>query len=91
MIAFTKETTEDTLKSFGSLETIGAQSLQGDVQHFGEFRFGNPTMNISVGVWECTSGKFEMTYPFNEGFTILEGNVTIIDADGNSVSLDHSL
>ncbi len=88
MIAFTKSITQTSLPSFGPLETIGAHALKGDVKHFGEFKFGDPTTNISVGIWECTRGEFEMIYPFNEGFTILEGNVTITDARGNAVTLE---
>ena len=88
MIAFTRRIPQTDLPSFGPLKTIGAHALKGDVQHFGEFKFGDPTMNISVGIWECTHGEFEMIYPFNEGFTILEGNVTITDARGNAVTLE---
>jgi uncharacterized protein len=87
VIAFTENTARTDWQSFGPLEAIGAQARKGDVKHCGVFEFGCPSMNISVGIWECTSGEFEITYPFNEGFTIVEGNVTIIDILGNAVNL----
>ncbi|MEO1287861.1 MAG: cupin domain-containing protein, partial [Chloroflexota bacterium] len=47
-----------------------------------------PETNISVGIWEATQGEFEMTYPFNEGMTILQGRVTITSAQGEERTLE---
>jgi uncharacterized cupin superfamily protein len=36
------------------------------------------------GIFEATTGTVEVTFPFTEHATILEGEVTITDADGNT-------
>ena len=66
---------------------MNATSLEGDVKQFGRADFGDPSMNIVVGVWHCTRGRFQMTYPFNEGFTILSGRVTLEQEGREPVTL----
>jgi len=38
--------------------------------------------SVTAGVFEATRGKIEVTFPFTEYATILEGEVTIIDEAG---------
>jgi uncharacterized protein len=38
--------------------------------------------SITAGVFEATRGKVEVTFPFTEYATILEGEVTITDESG---------
>ena len=39
---------------------------------------------MMAGIFEATTGTVEVTYPFTEHATILEGKVTITDASGQS-------
>ncbi len=76
---FTYRPTDDfpDLVDFGPLSNLNAVSLEGNAEQFGRADFGDPTMNIVVGVWRCTRGKVKMTYPFNKGFTVLTGELTL--------------
>ncbi|MEM7122224.1 MAG: cupin domain-containing protein [Pseudomonadota bacterium] len=41
--------------------------------------------SILTGVWECAPCKEEIdAYPVNEMMTVLDGSVTVTDADGNA-------
>ena len=79
------------LKDKGGLEAWPAMSelpfikiLEGDPQHQGRFDHGGFTSRIQVGIWECTPGKFEYTYPGDEICTLLAGRITVTDADGKA-------
>ena len=39
-----------------------------------------------LGFYEVTRGKFKVIYPFHEHATVLEGEVTLSDENGNSVT-----
>ena len=61
--------------------------LEGVPMHRGAHHYGNFGEPLQVGVWECTPGKFEYTYPGNEICTVLSGRVEITDAQGRRVVL----
>ena len=53
----------------------------------GHIFFTNATGNLTVGVWEATSYRERIdSYPVDEVMFVLEGSVTIIDAEGKSES-----
>lgn len=79
------------LKDKGGLEAWPPMSdlpfvnvLDGDPQHKGRHDLGNFESSLQVGVWECTPGKFEYTYPEDEICTLLEGKIRVTDADGKT-------
>ena len=37
---------------------------------------------MMAGIFECTTGKVEVTFPFTEHATVLEGEVKITDSSG---------
>lgn len=58
--------------------------LEGDPQHAGRFDLGGFGIRTQAGVWECTTGKFEYTYPGDEIATLLEGHISLVDEDGKT-------
>lgn len=61
----------------------------------GEVTRGTPRQRLAVlaqsadrrsiqGLWECTSGEFELAFGYDEFVTILEGEVRVTDGDGRS-------
>ena len=48
-------------------------TTEGNPQHSGRFDQGGFGARTMVGVWECTPGKFEYTYPGDEICTLLIG------------------
>ncbi len=56
--------------------------LSGDPQHRGRHDFGDFESRLQVGVWECSPGSFEYTYPGDEICTLLAGRIRVTDADG---------
>jgi uncharacterized protein len=57
--------------------------LEGNPTHKGTHSFGNFGSSLQIGLWECSPGKFEYTYPGNEICIIEQGTVEIIDSLGN--------
>lgn len=86
MLDYRKEKEQPGLEPWGPLEELGAKIVGGQPEQSGRIDYGSLTSTIIVGVWECTQGKFEITYPWNELATIREGSVTITDANGKSVT-----
>ncbi len=58
-------------------------TLEGNPQHSGRFDHGGFGARTMVGVWECTPGKFEYTYPGDEICTLLEGHIRVTEGDGS--------
>jgi uncharacterized cupin superfamily protein len=58
--------------------------LDGDPVHSGRFDLGGFGKRTMVGVWECTPGRFEYTYPGDEICTLLAGRIQVVDEDGRS-------
>lgn len=77
MFDYTQKKAQSGLEPWPPLPEIGAKILGGQPEQSGRIDYGSMSTPIIVGVWECTRGKFEITYPWNEMATILEGSVTI--------------
>ena len=81
------ETDIGELTSYGSVGNLGATVIAGSPEASGKAIFGAPGDPIFVGLFGCTSGKFLVTYPYNEHGTVLRGTATLTDeASGQSVS-----
>ena len=50
----------------------------------GRFDVGGFGMRTMAGVWQCTPGKFEYTYPGDEICTLLEGEISLVDEQGKT-------
>lgn len=77
------------LKSKGGLEPWPpfdelpfVKVIEGNPQHSGRFDLGGFETRTMVGVWECTPGKFEYTYPGDEICTLIEGKIRVTEKDG---------
>jgi len=55
----------------------------GEPQHQGRHDIGDFTSRLQVGVWECTPGTFEYTYPGDEICTLVSGSIDITDSQGD--------
>ena len=77
MYDFSQSKQQGGLEPWHPLEEIGATILEGEPKQSGRIDYGSLETPIIVGVWECTQGKFSITYPWNELATILEGSTTI--------------
>src|SRR5262245_6934086 len=42
---------------------------------------------LSSGLWSCTAGKFKWTFSWDEFIRVLEGEVTITDQTGKTITL----
>ena len=60
------------------------QVLDGDPVHSGRFDVGGFGMRTMAGVWQCTPGRFEYTYPGDEICTLLEGRISLVDENGET-------
>jgi uncharacterized cupin superfamily protein len=68
---------------------IPAASIEsGSPVQGGKTCFERPEIGLSAGVWECTAftGKME-PYPVDEFMLLLEGEITILEADGKSTTI----
>jgi len=66
----------------GPPETLGGKVLEGDPKIFA--RFDHMKGGMVAGLFKATTGKIEVTFPFTEHATILEGEVTITDGTGQT-------
>jgi hypothetical protein len=82
MIVYTsKSVKEAQLVPFqGRPEDMGGQVLEGDVRI--SVRIDFQQGNATAGIFEATRGKVRIHFPFTEQATILEGEVTLTDAEG---------
>ncbi|MDE9484438.1 cupin domain-containing protein, partial [Xenorhabdus bovienii] len=67
------------LMPIGSVTNLGSIVVEGDPQVSGAMIHGEPTDNLTCGIFTCTKGKFKMTYPFDEMATVHEGSVKLTD------------
>lgn len=58
--------------------------LDGDPVHSGRFDVGGFGKRTMAGVWQCTPGRFEYTYPGDEICTLLEGRIQLVCEDGKT-------
>ena len=61
--------------------------LEGNPEQSGRVDFHTAEGSVLAGVWECTRGKFEITYPFSEIATILNGTIVVTDSAGVATTL----
>jgi hypothetical protein len=61
--------------------------LDGDPVALAHIMVQSPDRRQSSGIWECTAGKFDFTFPWHEMFRVLEGEVTIEDETGARYTL----
>jgi uncharacterized protein len=86
MVDFSQKKPQSGLEPWPPLTEIGAKVLGGKPEQSGRIDYGSMATPIIVGVWECTRGKFEIAYPWNEMATILDGSVTITEANGKPIT-----
>ena len=70
------------LESWSDLEEDGIEILEGNPKQSGRIDWGSAEGPLTAGTFECTPGKFRVTYPFSELSTILQGRVTVTDGEG---------
>ncbi len=62
-------------------------NVSGDPETSGEFLWRSADGRSASGVWEVTPGVFDTTYPWDETFYLLEGEVTLTDQDGEALTV----
>ena len=67
------------LDAWGTVANLGSTILEGECLAFGGMTFGAPDAPVSAGYFGCTQGSFQMTYPFTEQATVVEGEVELTD------------
>ncbi|MDD9341058.1 MAG: cupin domain-containing protein [Providencia heimbachae] len=67
------------LLNIGSVINLGSVVVEGDPQANVAMIHGEPTDNLTCGIFACTKGKFKMVYPFDEMSTVHEGSVKLTD------------
>ena len=88
MIAFKiNNDTRLDLDVWGPPENLAAVTLEGKPIMHGKALYGDSAQSpIKAGIYEVTKGKFKVIYPFHEHATVLDGEVTLSDEMGNSVT-----
>jgi len=61
-----------------------AKVLAGNPVHSGRFDLGGFGKRTMAGVWECTPGSFEYTYPGDEICTLISGRISVVDERGKT-------
>ena len=64
----------------GNPADLGGRVIEGDPRI--SARIDLRDSNLTAGVFQATTGVVEITFPFTEHATILEGEVTITDESG---------
>ncbi|GAB1437744.1 cupin domain-containing protein [Providencia sp.] len=67
------------LLNIGSVTNLGSVVVEGDPQASVAMIHGEPSDNLTCGIFACTKGKFKMVYPFDEMATVHEGSVKLTD------------
>jgi uncharacterized protein len=62
-------------------------NVSGDPQTSGEFLWRSADGRSASGVWEVTPGVFDTTYPWDETFYLLEGEVALTDQNGDRLTV----
>jgi len=73
---------QDGFFSLGGPGNLGGKVLSGNPEIFARIDFQRGP--ITGGLFKATAGLIEVTFPFTEHATILEGEVTITDGTGQS-------
>ena len=75
------------LDVWGPPERLSAVTLEGEPIMHGNVLYGDSdNAPIQAGIYEVTEGRFKVIYPFHEHATVLEGEVTLTDEAGVSVT-----
>lgn len=83
MLDYVKMKDEDGLEPWPSMEELPfVNTIEGNPVHTGRFDVGGFGMRTMIGVWECTPGKFEYTYPGDEMCTIIKGKIQLLCENG---------
>ncbi len=86
MIAFKLDGEKIDLDVLGPPERLSAVTLEGTPIMYAKSLYGTGETPVTAGIYEVTKGKFKVIYPFHEHATVLEGEVTLSDEAGNSVT-----
>ncbi len=70
------------LVSLGAPEGLGGKVLEGKPEIFARVDFN--ANGMMAGLFMSTRGRIEVTFPFTEHATILEGEVTLTDQTGQT-------
>ncbi|MDP6818561.1 MAG: cupin domain-containing protein [Alphaproteobacteria bacterium] len=85
MLDYTELKNKDGLEPWPPMADLPfVNILEGNPEHVGRFDVGGFGFRTMAGVWQCTPGKFEYTYPGDEICTILEGKLRTVDEDGKT-------
>lgn len=76
------ETSEAELVDLGAPENLGGRVLEGAPKISARIDFNDRGM--MAGIFEPTTGKVEVRFPFTEHATIVEGEVRITDESGQT-------
>ena len=61
--------------------------LEGEPQARGTILLQSADKRVSSGLWSCTAGRFQWTFSWDEFVHVLEGEATITDEAGNTLTL----
>lgn len=87
MTPFKLASDRKVLDDWGTPESIGAETLEGNVRVAGPFDLGSPEEPVFGGLYSASRGKYRVVYPFHEHATLLNGELTLTDErTGNSVN-----
>jgi uncharacterized cupin superfamily protein len=86
MIAFKIGAKAIDLDVWGPPERLSAVTLAGEPIMHGKNLYSANGGQILSGIYEVTKGRFKVIYPFHEHATVLDGEVTLTDEAGNSVT-----
>lgn len=76
------KTPDSELHDLGPPASLGGKVLQGTPKISGRIDFEADGM--TAGIFEVTTGTYEVHFPFTEHATIIEGEVTLTDETGKS-------
>jgi uncharacterized cupin superfamily protein len=66
-----------------------AELASGLPKQHGRYYFNGPDIGLSAGVWDCTAFESRMArYPVDEFMMLLEGSVTVTEANGRVTRID---
>jgi uncharacterized cupin superfamily protein len=83
MHSYKQSANQTGLEVWPDLEEKGIEVLEGNPKPSGRVDWGTAGGPLTAGTFECTPGKFRLTYPFSELSTILRGRLTVTDGEGN--------
>jgi uncharacterized cupin superfamily protein len=73
---------DSSLVDLGAPSDLGGRVLEGDPKI--SARIDYQANGMTAGIFEATTGKVEINFPFTEHATIVEGEVIITDEDGKT-------